>query len=114
MSWAESMLELSVADGISGPVITLSGQADLTTAPQLDELITAQLSRGVARLVVDATELTFADSMAMRTLMLAALTLKDRGGGMVLLYPQRPVARIMSLVGADQVITINPGTRAGP
>jgi anti-anti-sigma factor len=101
------MLELSVSDGDSCPVITLSGQADLTAAARLDQLITAQLSRGSVRLVVDATELSFADSMALRALILAALTLKDRGGGMVLLRPQPPVARILALAGADQVITID-------
>ncbi len=104
---AESTLELSIADGDWCPVITLAGQADITTAGQLAELITAQLSRGVAHLVVDAGELSFADSMAIRTLVLAALTLKDRGGGMTLLHPQPPVARALALVGADQVVTID-------
>lgn len=101
------MLELSVADGDSCPVITLSGQADLTTVARLGELITAQLSLGMARLVVDASELSFADSMAIRTLVLAALTLKDRGGGMILLRPQRPVVNMLALAGAAQVITID-------
>jgi anti-anti-sigma factor len=73
----------------------------------LGELIIAQLSRGIARLVVDAAELSFADSMAIRTLTLAALTLKDRGGGMVLLRPQPQLARMLALVGADQVITVD-------
>lgn len=104
---AESMLKLSVADGDWCPVITLSGRADLTTVAQLRELITALLSRGTARLVIDATELSSADSVAIRTLVLAALTLKDRGGGLVLLRPQRPVARMLALVGADQVITVD-------
>lgn len=104
---AERMFELSIAEVDACPVITLSGQADVTTASRLDELITGQLSRGMARLVVDAAELSFADSMAIRTLTLAALTLKDRGGGMILLHPQPTVARMLALVGADQVITID-------
>jgi anti-anti-sigma factor len=111
---AESMLVLSVADGDSCPVITLSGQADGTTVARLEELITAQLSRGMTRLVVDAAELSFADSMALRTLVLAALILKDRGGGMVLLGPQRPVARMLALAGADQVITVDAEPKITP
>jgi anti-sigma B factor antagonist len=101
------MLELSIAGGDLCPVITLSGQADLTTVAPLSELLTAQLSRGMTRLMVDAAELSFADSMAVRTLVLAALTLKDRGGGLVLLHPQPPVARMLALIGADQVITVD-------
>ena len=109
----ESMLELSVADGDSCPVIKLSGRADLTTLAQLAELITVQLSRGTAHLVVDASELAFADSISIRVLMVAALTLKDRGGGLVLLRPQRLVARMLALVGAEQAITVDrePGSR---
>lgn len=112
----ESMLELSVADGDSCPVITLSGQADLTTLADLAELITAQLSRRIAHLVVDVSELTFADSISARVLVLAALTLKDRGGGMVLVHPQRPVARVLAVAGADRVMTIDEeaGITAAP
>lgn len=101
------MLDLSVADGDSGPVITLSGQADLPTLAELSQLITAQLARGTARLVVDVSELSFAEPMAIRTLVLAALTLKDRGGGLVLLRPQPPVVKMLTLVGGDQVITLD-------
>jgi anti-anti-sigma factor len=57
--------------------------------------------------MVDAAELTFADSMAIQTLVVAALTLKDRGDRMILLRPQPPVARILALIGADQVITVD-------
>jgi anti-anti-sigma factor len=78
-------------------VITLSGEADLTNIAQLDELIIAQLSRGIKRLAVDAAELSFIDSTAVRTLLVAALTLNDRGGGMIMLRPQRPVARAGNL-----------------
>jgi anti-anti-sigma factor len=101
------MLDLSVADGDSGPVITLSGQADLPTISELGELITALLSRGTARLVIDASELSYAEPMVIRTLVLAALTLKDRGGGLVLLRPQPPVVKMLTLVGGDQVITVD-------
>ena len=110
------MPELSVTDGDSCPVITLSGQADLTTAARLSELITAQLSRGMARLVIDASELSSADSMTIRALVLAALTLKDRGGGLVLRRPRQPVVTMLALAGADQVITVDaePGITPAP
>ena len=39
-----SMLRASVAAGVSGPVVILSGETDLTSAGQLSALITAQLS----------------------------------------------------------------------
>jgi anti-anti-sigma factor len=62
---------------------------------------------------VDVSGLRFADSMAVRALVLAALTLKDRGGSLVLLCPQEPVARVLALTGAEHVFTIRAGTQGG-
>ena len=38
--------------------------------------------------------------------MLAARTLRQRGGGMMLLRPQRALATVLGIMGADQMITI--------
>lgn len=102
----QSMLSASVAAGVSGPVVVLSGEADLTSAGQLSALITAQLSRGTRQLTVDVSELRFADTASIRTLMLAARTLKERGGSLVLLRPQEAMARVLDLLGATQMFTI--------
>ncbi len=99
-------LEASVCAGESGPVIVLAGEADLTSAGQLNALITGQLSGGARQLTIDASGLRFADSASIRALVLAARALKERDGNLVLLRPQQPVARLLALVGADQVITI--------
>lgn len=99
-------LTASVAAGESGPVIVLAGEADLNSAGHLAELISAQVARGTRQLTVDVSGLRFADSATVRTLALAAKTLRQRGGSVVLLDPQQPVARILALTGADQVFTI--------
>jgi anti-anti-sigma factor len=96
----QGMLTARVAAGESGPVIVLSGEADLTTVAQLSALITAQLARGTRQLTIDVSELWFADSATRRTLVLAARTLRERGGSLVLLRPRRPVARVQAHKGA--------------
>jgi anti-anti-sigma factor len=103
---AQGMLAASVAAGASGPVIVLSGEADLTTVAQLSALLTAQLSREVRQLTIDVSELRFADSASIRALMLAARALKERGGNLVLLRPQQPITRLLALTGAEQIFTI--------
>ena len=100
------MLTASVAAGISGPVIVLSGEADLTCAGQLSALITAQLSGGTRQLTIDVSGLRFADSASIRVLVLAAKTLKERGGSLVLLCPQQHMTRLLALTGAEQIFTI--------
>lgn len=102
----QGMLEASVAAGKSGPVIVLAGEADLTCAGQLSALITGQLASGTRQLTADVSGLRFADSASIRVLVLAARALKDRGGSLVLLRPQQPVARVLALTGADRLITI--------
>ena len=48
-----STLRASVSAGESGPLITLSGETDITTIAGLSELVTAQLSDGTLRPVGD-------------------------------------------------------------
>lgn len=92
--------------GPSGPVIVLSGEADITSAPELTALIAEQLSDGTRELTIDMSGLRYADSASIRTLVLAARTLRERGGSLVLLRPQPSVARILTLLGADQMLTV--------
>jgi anti-anti-sigma factor len=99
-------LESSVAAGESGPVIVLSGESDLMSAGQLSELLSAQLSTGAQNLMVDVSELSFADSASVRALVLAARTLRERGGKLVLIRPQRTVARVLDLMGVTELLVV--------
>jgi anti-anti-sigma factor len=103
---SQGRLTASVAAGASSPVVVLSGEADLTSAAQLNALITSQLSGGTRQLTVDVSGLRFADSASIRTLMLAARTLKERGGSLVLLRPQETISKVLDLLGAVQMFSI--------
>jgi anti-anti-sigma factor len=105
-------LEISVAAGEAGPVLTLSGEADLTTVAELADALSAQLAAGAPHLTVDLSRLRFADSAVIRALVLADRTLKQRGGGLALAHPQPVVARALSLLGVDQAIEIRDGMSA--
>jgi anti-sigma B factor antagonist len=108
------MLKTLAGAGQSGPVILVAGEADLTCVEELNALISAQLAGGTRELTIDVSGLRFADSSSIRTLMLAAKTLKERGGRLVLLNPQRPVARVLTLLGADQMFAILGQTQGAP
>ena len=100
------LLEISVAAGALGPVVTLSGEADVTTVAELNQTLTAQLASDARHLTVDLSGLCFADSAVIRELVMAGRKLKDRGGGLVLANPQPAVARALSLLGVDQAIEV--------
>ena len=108
------LLEITVEAGSSGPVVKLTGESDLTTAAQFRDVLTAQLASTPQRLTVDARGLRFADSASIQVLIRAHHALHDAGGSLELvLRPQSVIARTLSLLGADQVLTIRTTTGTG-
>lgn len=105
------VLKASAAAGESGPIVTLSGEADWESADQLNELMIAQLSGGAKQLLVDVSGLRFADSASVRVLALTGRALKQRGGTLVLMRPQPAVARVLELMGADQLLVVQSGSQ---
>jgi anti-anti-sigma factor len=97
-------------------VVVLSGEADFTCLAELSAVISGQLSGGTRRLTIDVSGLRFADTASIRTLILAARALKERNGSLILLHPQRPVAKVLALLGADHMFTIRarPDPGDGP
>ena len=110
----QGWLEAAVAAGPSGPVIMLSGETDLVSLAELTALLSRHLADGTRELTIDASGLRFADSASIRALMLAARTLNERGGHLILLHPQRPVAKIMAILGVDEMFTIVGETPGKP
>lgn len=100
-----SILQSSVTAGPSGPVITLAGEADLTTAAELNQLLAAQLDGGTI-VTIDLSGLKFADSATITELIRAHHALAQRGGTLVLARPQPAVAKVLSLLGVDQILTV--------
>jgi anti-sigma B factor antagonist len=100
-------LRIAVAATDGGSVLTLSGEADMTSVPELSAAFAAQVDAGVRDLTVDLAGLRFADSAAIRVLVKASRALRDRGGTLALSCPQPSVARTLSLLGVDRVIPVH-------
>jgi anti-sigma B factor antagonist len=106
------MLDITVTAGDSGPVMRLSGESDLTVAGQLGDALNTQISGGAGHLVVDLSELRFADSATVRVLVQAHRALQENGGGLEIAFPQPAVAAALRLLGVDQMLTVRaqPGS----
>jgi anti-sigma B factor antagonist len=72
----------------------------------LHQLLAAQLEGGTTRLTVDLSGLRFADSAAIGELIQAHHAITQRGGTLELTRPQPVVARMLSLLGVDQILTV--------
>jgi anti-anti-sigma factor len=79
--------------------IRLSGELDMSSAPELDRVLEAAVEHGGA-VLVDLSELTFMDSTGINAFLKAALSLSGRGC-LVLHGEQDRVRRILDLVGVD-------------
>lgn len=86
--------------------MALSGEADLTTAELLREMLAAQLGTGARLVTVDASELSFLDAASLRVLVLAARALQARHGTLVFACPQPLVARLLEITGADRLLDV--------
>ncbi|MFY9934081.1 MAG: STAS domain-containing protein [Streptosporangiaceae bacterium] len=100
------LLDVSVATGEAGPVVTLAGEADLTTVGALREALSAQIDGGARHLTVDLSRLRVADSAALHALAPAGRAIEEAGGELELLQPQPAVGRVLELLCLDQVLTV--------
>jgi anti-sigma B factor antagonist len=108
-----SLLGIVVESQQFSVVMRLSGEADLSTLGQLRDALNDQISGGARRLTVDLSGLRFADSSSIRALTDAHLALRAQGGTLELVDPQPNVARILVLLGIDQVLTVRPQPDSG-
>lgn len=80
-------LRITAEVGERGPVIVLGGGPDMTTASELNHALAALLACGMRHLTVDIAGLALAESASIQALVLAARTLRERDGELLMLRP---------------------------
>lgn len=90
----------------SGPracVVRLAGDIDMTVVPELRRNIDTALEGGCDNIVLDFTDVVYADSSALGMLVWLDHRLRPAGGRLVLAGASRDVARILELSGLVNV-----------
>lgn len=95
-------LDLQVEHTDAGPIIRLRGELDLASAPQLSVTVAEAASTGTEAVTLDLSEVTFIDSSALRTLVVAGRQLSERGGTLQIGPRSAVVARVLSMTHLDQ------------
>jgi anti-sigma B factor antagonist len=92
--------------------VTVVGELDMATAPQLEEQVRTVLVPPVRQLIIDLGKLRFIDSSGLRLL----IVLRDRaaaeGWTLGLLRPSGHVRSIFALTGADENLPFVEDPRA--
>jgi anti-sigma B factor antagonist len=91
----------------STAVFSVHGELDLHEAPELQDRVTTAIERGARLIVVDLTEVTFIDSMALGVLLAAVNRFRPSGGVLRLVVPNPNIRRIFEISLLDQVFTLD-------
>jgi anti-sigma B factor antagonist len=90
----------------SGVVLTVEGELDIATAPELRERLTAAVDAGLSRLVVDLRPVSFLDSVAMATLLHARTRLGEDGRLAVVVAADSYVRLIFEVAGMPRCLDV--------
>jgi anti-sigma B factor antagonist len=88
-------------------VLALNGDADLHSANELRARLGAAIEAGAVVVVVDLSEVTFIDSMALGVLLEAMKRLRARGGVLHIVGPRPDVRRIFEITLLDRIFPLD-------
>lgn len=93
-------------------VISLAGEVDLYTAPELKQQLLEVIEEGAGAVVVDLSDTTFIDSTTLGVLVGAVKRLRTTDGRLSLVCSDRNISKVFEITGLDRVFEIYP-TREG-
>ncbi len=92
-------------------VISLAGEVDLYTAPELKQELLNAIGNGAKEVIVDFTDTTFIDSTTLGVLVGGVKRLRPNGGRLSIVCSDPNITKIFEITGLDRVFPIYP-TRA--
>lgn len=98
---------LEVDQTSNGPVVSVSGDVDLHSAPELRDRLAAIIDEEGAVVTVDLSETSFLDSMALGVLLGARKRLAAIGGELELVVSNPDIRRVFEITMLDRVFTIH-------
>lgn len=85
-------------------VIAIAGRLDVQTADMLSQRLSDLLASGRARLLIEASHLTYVSSAGFRALLIAAKLAADQGGRLAICSLTAPVNRVVEMAGFSDVL----------
>lgn len=98
--------------GTSTPIVAVSGEIDVATAPQLRECLHRVIAQGDSTIVLDLLGVTFLDSTALGVLVGALKRCREAGGDLHLVVADPRIVKIFEITGLTNVFTIADSLQA--
>ena len=93
-------------------VVSLTGELDIASAPELPRRLDTLHAAGRYHVVVDLSKLTFIDSSGINALVVAAKAIQGNGGEMTLVAPTPHTQRVFEIVHLSEVVSIEQSVDA--
>ena len=90
----------------SGCVVTVSGDADLYAAANVERELVQLVEEGKHSIIVDLTDATFIDSTMLRVLLNVSKRLRPGGGELLVVCSEHNIRKIFEITLLDRVFTI--------
>lgn len=101
------MMQIATTPGSDRYLITVSGEVDLATSPDLDVAIIAAIDAGAASVVIDLSDVSFMDSSGLGVIVRALKRCREAENDLDLVITNERVLKVFGITGLDQVIPIH-------
>jgi anti-sigma B factor antagonist len=99
-------LGIDVQNSSGHPVLHVTGEIDIYTAPLFKQAVVNLVSEGNKDVIIDLSGVTFMDSSGFGTLLGATRRLRPTGGGLHLAGPNSTIQRMLRLTRLDSIMRI--------
>ena len=100
-------MQIATTPGTDRYVITVSGEVDLATSPELDVAIIAAINSGISSVAIDLTAVSFMDSSGLGVIVRGLKRCREADIDLDLVITNERVLKVFSITGLDQVIPIH-------
>lgn len=100
-------MQIATTPGSDRYLITVSGEVDLATSPDLDVAIIAAIDAGAASVVIDLSDVSFMDSSGLGVIVRALKRCREAENDLDLVITNERVLKVFGITGLDQVIPIH-------
>lgn len=100
-------MQIATTPGSDRYLITVSGEVDLATSPDLDTAIIESVDSEASSLVIDLTDVSFMDSSGLGVIVRGLKRCREADKDLDLVITSDRVLKVFGITGLDQVIPIH-------
>jgi anti-sigma B factor antagonist len=94
------------ADGCA--VVTVAGDVDISTSPELRSALADATASGARAIVVDLSDVSFVDSTALGVLVGAYTAVRNNGGRLAIVNDHEAVLKVLRITALHDVLGVHP------